>query len=64
MSFAKKVYAIKPQHFYLNQETALDNKFMHTATIPQDMLQDIVNKEYEEFVEHIQANKVGITVFN
>lgn len=38
MSFANRVYAIKPEKFYLNKEAAVDNKFAHGTNMEQTEL--------------------------
>jgi hypothetical protein len=56
MSFANKVFAIRPIEFHSNEETKRDNKFMKDITnsdLDIDLLGHNVKTEFDLFVKNI-----------
>jgi hypothetical protein len=67
MSFASKVFAIRPLEFYSNEETKLDNTFMQdpdNAKMDPVTLSESVQTTFESFVSNLAKNKIGVTVFD
>ncbi len=55
--FAHKLLVVQPTHFYLNEETAVDNKFQKAGDADSSSL---AKKEHEKFVTELES--AGIEV--
>ena len=58
--FTSKVLMVEPTHFFLNEETFADNKFMNKVTMSMEETTQKAIDEFRKFKEQIE--KAGVEV--
>ena len=61
--FAKRVLMVEPTHFFLNEETFQDNKFMNKVQEDQMQSSNKAKEEFKRFRDEIQKNDVEVVTY-
>ena len=61
--FAKKVLMVEPTHFFLNEETFQDNKFMNKVQLDQQQSSNQAKDEFRKFRDEIVKNDVEVVSY-
>jgi len=58
--FTSTVLMVEPTHFFLNEETFADNKFMNKVHEDREVSSKKAKAEFKNFVELLQANHIDV----
>ena len=62
--FASKVLMVEPTHFFLNEETFADNKFMNKVQLDQLQSSTKAKDEFKRFREQIQKADIEVETYS
>ena len=62
-TFASKVLMVEPTHFFLNEETFADNKFMNNVQMDQLQSSQKAKEEFHRFADEIRKNDIDVVAY-
>ena len=54
---------VEPTHFFLNEETFQDNKFMNKVQMDQAQSSQQAKDEFKRFADEIRKNDIDVVVY-
>ncbi len=62
-TFTSRVLMVEPTHFFLNEETFQDNKFMNKVQLNQLQSSQKAKDEFFQFRENIHKNHIDVVTY-
>jgi hypothetical protein len=62
-NFARRVLMVEPTHFFLNEETFKDNKFMNKVQLDQLQSSNQAKEEFWRFRDNIERHEVEVLTY-
>lgn len=62
-NFTHSVLMVEPTHFFVNEETFADNKFMNKVEEDQATSSKKAKEEFHAFVQVLRENDIDVTLY-